>query len=55
MNQYDKAVMDGKPEDWLITDVRFKDEADSVNGRSGTLIRVTRILILRRIISQNWT
>lgn len=40
MSQYDKAVMDGKPEDWLITDVRFKDEADSVNGRSGTLIRV---------------
>lgn len=49
MNKYDKAVMDGKPEDWLITDVRFKDEADSVNGRLGTLIRVHKNEINREV------
>lgn len=42
MNEYDKAIMDLKPEDWLVTDVRFCDEADSINSRLGTLIRVNR-------------
>ena len=42
MNEYDNAIMNQKPEDWLVTDVRFRDEADSINNRLGTLIRVNR-------------
>lgn len=33
----------------VITDVRFKDEADSVNRRSGTLIRVHKNEINREV------
>lgn len=42
MEDYDKAVLERAPENWLITDVRFVNEAEAINARGGTLIRVSR-------------
>lgn len=42
LSEYSTNVMNRDPKNWLVTDVRFKNEADAINMCSGTLIRVDR-------------
>lgn len=42
MNDYIKAKLDGYEEDWIITDVRFENEANAIRENNGILIRINR-------------
>lgn len=42
MNDYIKAKSDGYEEDWIITDVRFQNEANAVREAGGVLLRLNR-------------
>lgn len=40
--EYDKLTEEGKNPNWVITDVRFENEAKAIVDRGGLLIRVNR-------------
>lgn len=42
MNDYIKAKLDGYEEDWIVTDVRFENEAEAIRENGGILIRLNR-------------
>lgn len=42
MNDYIKAKSDGYEEDWIVTDVRFENEANAIRENGGILIRLNR-------------
>lgn len=42
MNDYIKAKSDGYEEDWIVTDVRFENEAKAIRENGGILIRLNR-------------
>lgn len=42
MNDYIKAKSDGYEEDWIVTDVRFQNEANAIRENGGILIRINR-------------
>lgn len=42
MNDYIKAKSDGYEEDWIVTDVRFRNEAEAIRENGGILIRLNR-------------
>lgn len=42
MNNYIKAKLDGYEENWIITDVRFENEANAIRENNGILIRINR-------------
>lgn len=42
INDYLKAKLDGYKEYWIITDVRFENEAEAVRENDGILIRINR-------------
>lgn len=42
MNDYKKAKLDGYEKDWIVTDVRFENEAKAIRENNGILIRVNR-------------
>ena len=42
MNDYIKAKLDGYEKDWIVTDVRFENEAEAIRKNGGILIRLNR-------------
>lgn len=42
MNDYIEAKSKGYEEDWIVTDVRFKNEAEAIRENGGILIRLNR-------------
>lgn len=42
MNDYIEAKSGGYEEDWIVTDVRFENEAEAIRKNSGILIRLNR-------------
>lgn len=42
MNDYIEAKLGGYEEDWIVTDVRFKNEAEAIRKNGGILIRLNR-------------
>lgn len=42
MNDYIEAKSEGYEEDWIVTDVRFKNEAEAIRENGGILIRLNR-------------
>lgn len=42
MNDYIKAKSGGYEEDWIVTDVRFENEAEAIRENGGILIRLNR-------------
>lgn len=47
LSEYSTNVMNREPKNWLVTDVRFKNEADAISMILGTLIRVDNPTIVR--------
>lgn len=42
INSYIEAKSNGYEEDWIVTDVRFKNEAEAIRENGGILIRLNR-------------
>lgn len=42
MNDYIEAKSNGYEEDWIVTDVRFENEAEAIRENGGILIRLNR-------------